>query len=87
MNTVIASKGTPGYALGSDKQHILLLVKAEVGAKQVTATSLSFAPPWILNDARHDEITENWKKAYTKIPVHRLHLDANVNKLARIVQI
>lgn len=48
----------------------LLVVKdilMQVGMKQANASALSFAPPWILEDAYNIERKDNWPGAYDEI--------------------
>lgn len=69
---------TPATTLTRDTSRELEEIYEEIGAKQVTASKLSFAPPWILKNALESEHASNWEKAYIEIPDKEVPRDANV---------
>lgn len=49
-----------------------------IGSKQVTATKLAFAPPWLLRDALKKEHNSNWADAYKEVEEKEISRSANV---------
>lgn len=50
-----------------------------IGSKQVTASHLSFAPPWILREALKSEHDTNWHDAYKEV------MDKDVPRTANVI--
>lgn len=67
-----------GSALDTQRQVILEKVKAEIGARQVSAGSIKFAPDWLLQEAIQSELDSNWKGAYMPIPITSVPRGANL---------
>ena len=49
-----------------------------IGSKQVTATQLSFAPPFVLQQALKQEHDSNWIGAYDEVPEREIPRNANI---------
>lgn len=67
-----------GHALSSQKQNILAAVKSRVKQRQVTASTLEFAPQWLLDEALQAEIDDNCHGAFSEIPAFTIEENANV---------
>ena len=68
------AKGT----LASNRQHILRLIKQNIGTSQVNRNDLDFAPPWIVDETFQSELTENWATAYQQVDEADVPLHSNV---------
>lgn len=67
-----------GNELQSNKQSFLRSMKDCLGSRQVTASQLTFAPSWILDEAIEEELSQNWEGAYETVEATSLPPDANV---------
>lgn len=67
-----------GKNLSSDLQTVLKAVQSEIGSRQVTISSLEFAPDWLIDDSIKSELDTNWIDAYTSIPLKELPKSANI---------
>ena len=71
-------QGVSGRTLERDISRELDIIYDAVGSKQVTATQLSFSPPFILQDALKREHDLNWVGAYDEIADQQVPRYANV---------
>lgn len=76
--SVMRAADHAGETLCSSKQMVLRMIKNRMGSKQVTASQLSFAPAWILEEAIQKELDDNWRGAYELVGYVDLSPDANV---------
>lgn len=67
-----------GAALHRNTSRQLEAIDATIGDKQVTASHLLFAPPWILHDSLKTEHESNWKDAYIEVQDRNIPRNANV---------
>ena len=68
-----------GRMLQRDLSRELETIYEAIGSKQVTATQLSFAPPFILQSALKHEHDSNWTEAYEEV------LDCDVPRYANVI--
>lgn len=61
-----------------DHTRVLDEIHEVVGSKQVTRTHLTFAPPWILQEALKAEHDSNWADAYEVMQENSVPRNANV---------
>lgn len=66
-----------GLTLQSDLQHALQDIRNQIGTKQVSASQLSFAPGWVLEQALEKEMRENWLGAYEIVDEQSVPREAN----------
>ena len=64
--------------LESDRDRVLEDIYTEIGSKQVSASKLTFAPPWIIEQAFQKEHDSNWKDVYILVPEREVPSNANV---------
>ena len=69
---------TTGQSLQRDISRDLDRIHEVIGSKQVTATQLTFAPRFILEEALKSEHDSNWTDAYEEVPDHDVPRSANV---------
>jgi len=64
--------------LESDEQKILDEMYKSVGGAQVMRHKMACAPPWLLDRAVEEELTNAWKGAYEEVPENAVPRNANV---------
>lgn len=64
--------------LTRDNTRELQLIHDNIGTKQVSASHLSFASPWIMEEALKHEHDSNWSGAYMEVPDHEVPRDAKI---------
>lgn len=70
-----------GYALSFEKQLILTKIREYIRQREVISSEVAFAPSWLLDDALHSEISENWKHAYLEISALEVGAQASLIEL------
>lgn len=78
LTNVTSLNSISGKDLSSNSRIVLKAVQNEIGARQVTVSSLEFAPDWLIDDTIKSELDTNWSSAYTPIPVKAMPKNANI---------
>ena len=72
-----ACSPTHGDTLKSSEQQVLQSITKVIGHQQVTASKLSFAPSWIVQNAFESEL-DNWKDVYEQVDEASAPANANI---------
>lgn len=74
---IIKMEDISGVSLLTDRQRILGVIQDELGGKQVSSSSLSFAPIWVMEEDYSREMEENWEGAYEFVNEKDVPISAN----------